>query len=133
MFRRKYSRGMIYQIKMIRKNFVKNRKGDIPITVLVIGVFGVCALAMLTFLISDFSIGNSFVGIGIMQQLNSNVDEYLFYENVGVPQESLDLMFNYIEEDSIKYFYEEKTYTPFSLFGEPEEVLLFSVQYPVPN
>lgn len=117
----------------MKKMIIKNKRGDMPIMILVVGVFGVCALAMLTFFISDFNIGNSFVGVGIMQQLNSNVDEYLFYKNVGVPQDSLNMMFNYIEEDSVKYFYEEKTYSPFSLFGEEKEILLFSVQYRVPN
>lgn len=121
---------------MVKNFFNKNKKGDVPILILVIGVFGVCALAMLTFFISDWSIGNSFVGIGIMQKMNAEIDEYLYYKNVGVPAESLDIMFNYIEEDSVKYIYEEKTYSPFSLsglFGDSEEILLFSVQYPVPR
>ena len=109
---------------------MKGKKGDVPITLLVIGVFGVCSLALLTFFISDFKISNSFVGLDVMEKMNAQIDEYSYYQLRGVSVEKIQTYYRLIEEDGRKYLYLDKYST--KLFSD-EETLLFSVRYPLPN
>lgn len=112
----------------------KNKKGDIPTVVLVIGVFAVCTLALITFYLADFRISNSFVGVQTMQKLNAQVEEYTFYLNNGATASSLHNKFNITKIDGKDYFYLEDPY-PKSLFGggAGSKAPLFSVRYPVPS
>ncbi|NCN51672.1 hypothetical protein GW931_01540 [archaeon] len=119
---------------MIKKIKTFNKKGDLPVTLLVIGIFALCGFALLTFFISDFRAGNSFVGISILQKVNSNADEYSFYKNNGMKEDKLKTFFNITEEYGRNYFYEEKFETKGGvLFFGGKKVLLFSVQYQVPS
>lgn len=108
-----------------------NKKASVPVTILVIGVFALCSLAMFTFFVSDFKIGNSFVGLGVMQEINSEVEAYYFYKNVGVDNEDLKLLFDVVEIDGRNYIKKELTYESFSFLGKNEEVVLFSVLSPI--
>jgi hypothetical protein len=63
--------------------FPKNRRGDIPITILVVGVVLVCAIALISFLSSSIKVRNSFVGIGLVEQLDAQIEENSFYGNVS--------------------------------------------------
>lgn len=107
---------------------MKNKKGDIPVTILVIGVFAICSLALLTFFISDFKISNSFVGLDVMEKMNAQIDEYNYYQMRGVSNEKIQTYYRLIEEDGKKYLYLEKYSS--GIFGK-EKTLLFSVRYPV--
>ena len=51
-----------------------NRRGDIPIMVLVIGVFAVCALILLSFSSSSSGAKEKFVIIGMVSDVNSLVN-----------------------------------------------------------
>jgi hypothetical protein len=53
---------------------MKNKRGDIPITILVIGVFAVCTLAILSFIASTISLRNSFVGIDLTEKINKQIE-----------------------------------------------------------
>jgi len=67
-------------MKTNKKNiFIKNRRGDIPITILTIGVVLVCAIALASFFLSTVRMRSSFVGIGMIEQLNSQIEENSFY------------------------------------------------------
>ncbi len=112
-------------------NFVsRNKKGDIPVTILVIGVFAVCSLALLTFFISDFKITNSFVGLEVMEKMNAQIDEYKYYRSEGVSEGKIQGYYRILEENGRSYLYLEKYSS--DLFGK-EKILLFSVRYPVPR
>jgi hypothetical protein len=50
--------------------FPKNRKGDVPITILVIGVFAVCTLALFSFSFSVSSLNKSFETLEVMEKVN---------------------------------------------------------------
>ncbi|MCX6750366.1 MAG: hypothetical protein NTZ83_02830 [Candidatus Pacearchaeota archaeon] len=54
----------------------KNKKGDLPVTILVIGVFGVCTLALLTFVYSSFQIHKSLIGVEIMEKANVQIESH---------------------------------------------------------
>jgi hypothetical protein len=54
--------------------FPKNRKGDIPITILVIGTIVICGFALFSFQLTNIKVRDSFVGLGVMEQLNSQIE-----------------------------------------------------------
>jgi hypothetical protein len=55
-----------------------NKKGDIPVTILVLLVIVIYCMAIYSFLVSMSSIRNSFVGIGLTEELNSQVEQSVF-------------------------------------------------------
>jgi len=117
---------------MIKNNFLKkNRKGDLPVTILVIGVFAVCSLALFSFLVSNFKTGNSFEGIDLMENATSQINEYNFYKSLGITEDKLENIFDIKDGKLIV----KKTDSRFS-FKEGfdsgnwrKKVLLFSVEY----
>ncbi len=56
----------------------KNKKGDVPTTVLVIGVFVVCGLAIASFFYSSILFSDSFKDIGTMQKANLQIEKNSF-------------------------------------------------------
>jgi hypothetical protein len=64
-----------------------NKRGDLPVTLLIIGVFVVCTLALLSFVYSSFRIQKSFVGVEIIEKANiqiesQNLDHIYLYKEV---------------------------------------------------
>ena len=91
-----------------------NKKGDLPTVVLVIGVFVVCSLALASFYVSNFKVKNSFVGVEVIEELTSQIEENLFRG------ESIDNL--YLDKNKTKI-------TPNFGFNWREEVIVFSVTY----
>ena len=60
---------------------IKNKAGDISVTILVIGVFAVCTFALFTFIYSSAKSENSIRGFEVMEQANSQIEKYYFYKN----------------------------------------------------
>jgi len=90
-----------------------NKRGDLPVTLLVIGVLAVCILAFLSFFYSSNQLHKSFIGVEIIE--NANIQ---------------------IEENNLNHFYDEKKADVFSPgFGGEEgihlfkEKIVFSVEY----
>ncbi len=84
-----------------------NRRGDVPITILVIGVFVVCTLALLSFIYANVIMKKSFVGVDIMEKANSDIEK--------------NSLSNYHDEEIDEGFW----------FWEKEK-LIFSVEYQKP-
>ncbi len=87
----------------------KNTRGDIPVTILTMGVFVVCILAIFSFIHSSLVINKSFTGIDLMEKANI-----------------------YIEKDSLDNYYDEKNITimiPNLSLHWFEEKTIFSVMY----
>jgi len=57
---------------------IKNKKGDIPISILIIGIVLVCCIAIISFFSSMNKVRNSFAGIATMEQLNSQLEQNTF-------------------------------------------------------
>ncbi len=91
--RQKNQRFFIYD------SFRRNRKGDIPIIILVIGVIAICGLALLSFFSSSFNLEQSFTNVPIMEELNVKIAEYNFYKAKGVSESQINEILN-IKEDS---------------------------------
>lgn len=66
-----------------------NRKGDIPITILVMGVVAICGLALLSFFSSSFKLEQSFTNVPVMEELNVKIAEYNFYKFKGVSESQI--------------------------------------------
>ncbi len=54
----------------------RNKRADITITILVMGVFVVCSLALASFFYSDFSIRDPSNGLKSMEKMNVNIEKY---------------------------------------------------------
>jgi len=87
-----------------------NKRGDIPITILVVGVLLVCSIAIISFFSSTIKARNSFIGVNLMEQLNIQIEKKIFnHENpAGL----------YVDKKETKGF----------LFWA-EEVFVFSAKY----
>ena len=51
-----------------------NKHGDLPITLLVIGVFAVCTLALLSFMYSSYNLNKSLAGVNIVEKANGQIE-----------------------------------------------------------
>lgn len=127
------------------KNNLKviNKKGDVPTAILVLGTFAVCALALISFYASGIFVENTFFGPDLIEQMNSNANEYSFYRSQNLNgQEIRDILL--LEEDfyidgdlnSGGYFEINKTKTDLKFGGLSfdkddwsEKKLLISVKY----
>ncbi|MFC1710555.1 hypothetical protein ACFLZJ_00115 [Nanoarchaeota archaeon] len=87
-----------------------DKKADIPVTILVIGVLVVCSLALYTFLSSVKVVNEKFFGIDLIEEVN-----------------------HLIEQNPQNPYYREKIDTgfDFNLAGRPwsKEKVIFSVDY----
>jgi hypothetical protein len=99
---------------MIKKNkkYGMNKRGDLPVTILVIGVLVVCIIALISFMHSSSKVKKTFSGIDLIEEANAK-----------------------IEAGNLNTFYIEKTVNKFSPgfegedFSWTKEKLIFSVQY----
>ncbi len=87
-----------------------NKKADIPITILVVGVMLICTIAIISFFSSTLKERNSFVGVELVEQLNANIEEKIF------------------NNENPAGLHLSKNMTEGFLFWQ-KEVLLFSVEY----
>jgi len=112
---------------------MKNKKGNLPIVLLVLGVFALCSLGLISFLIADFKTNNSFVGIGLMIDLQEQIDEYTFLKEQGVGAAVLEERYNLTTIDGEKKFYLEQREGGIFFDKGSGGDLLFSVEFPVPS
>lgn len=61
-------------------NKKQNKRGDVPITILVIGIVAICIFAILSFVSSSRKIQENFVGIGLIESIISIEEEIRFDE-----------------------------------------------------
>lgn len=61
----------------------KNKRGNIPITILVIGVVAICILALGSFAFSIFKSNQGF-GLGVFEDIYSDVEKFYFYTGQGI-------------------------------------------------
>ena len=94
----------------MKDNFFRNKRGDIPVTILVLGVFAICALAIFSFLFFNANAKQSFKGVEHVEEAVAKMDAYYFYREVGV-QGQEDLTGKSIEVGdfyvSVYYYFEE--------------------------
>ncbi|MCX6749427.1 MAG: hypothetical protein NTW17_01630 [Candidatus Pacearchaeota archaeon] len=81
---------------------MKNKKADIPVVILVLGVIAVCLLAIFSFISFNFKVGRAFAQVSVIEKLDSQISEYNFYKDHQVPDkkiaEALNVNENYLEQ-----------------------------------
>lgn len=60
-----------------------NKKANIPITILVIGVVAICILAIGSFVVSNIKLSEN-SNIGYFEKIQSDLEKFYFYINAGV-------------------------------------------------
>jgi len=61
--------------EMKKQNFLNNKKADITITILVIGVFCVCALALVIFFLTSLQTTSDFVDTGLIEKISTRMEK----------------------------------------------------------
>lgn len=75
------------------KKMTKNKKGDIPVTILVVGVVAICILAIVSFYISDRNAKKSF-DIEIVEKAAILGEKIQFYqESLGFSEDETNTIF----------------------------------------
>jgi len=108
---------------------MKNKKAEISIVILVIGIFAICGIAFLSFFSSNFRVGHSFESIGLIEEINSQSEIYAFYIGEGNASEKVNQFVEVFEDEQTfeKYLYAEKKSKAILFLKKPE--VLFSVRY----
>jgi len=101
------------------------RKANIPITILVIGIFVVCTLALLSFIIFKISVRESFIGVALIEKVNSQIEDYKVYDDFN----RVDTKLN---DKGERVFYQEVKKSSGFLWWKNEKIV-FSVETKVPN
>jgi hypothetical protein len=101
------------------KNLMKNKRGDVTITVLVIGVFALCTLAMVSFYYASFEVRDASTGLGEMEKMNSNIEKYFG---------PVDLRDDF-EEDVLKIDKDKQGNEFFMIEEKDDDVVIFQVKY----
>lgn len=69
------------------KKILKEKKADIPITILVLGVLIICVLAIVSFVISKNKNEKNLLGVEVIEAVNSDAEKFYFYRNLGFSNE----------------------------------------------
>jgi len=84
---------------------IRNKRGDVPITILVIGVLAICAAAILSFSISNQYSKNDFSGLGIVEEAVAIKEKISFYQELGFGKQEIEEFSDiagYIKYDRIR-------------------------------
>jgi|TARA_B100002003_G_scaffold153457_1_gene142242 polynucleotide 5'-kinase involved in rRNA processing len=96
---------------------IKNKKADIPVTILVIGVFAICSMAIFSFIYSTNNIQKDFVGVGLIETINSIEEEIKFYESIGKSPNEISGIFEEVKFDGTNYIIKKD-------YGKDKKVLI---------
>jgi hypothetical protein len=93
------------------KNLLKNKRGDIPITIFVIGVLAICILAIFSFYSSSKSVKDDFSSLSAIEKVLITKEKISFYnESLEFTQEQMKEIFG-IKDDldfQVKYITAEE-------------------------
>lgn len=82
---------------------IKNRKGDVPVMILVIGVLAIMILAVLSFVFSISRSKESVSGYIAVEMANSLREQYYFYEKTGYSTAEIENILG-IKKDNDGYY-----------------------------
>ena len=76
-----------------------NKRGDIPITILVIEIVIICGLTILSFFTSNSFVKPGFLTVSIVEEAGLIREKISFYQNLGYKEEEIKTILG-IQEDS---------------------------------
>jgi len=103
--------------------FPKTRKANISVTILVISVFLLCALALVSFITFKSKVIDIISGVVLVEKMNSQIEDYSFHDDLS----RVDTNVN--DQGKTVFYQERKGYSGFWLFKK--EKIIFSLEYPV--
>lgn len=62
---------------------MKNKRGDVPVIILVVGVVAICGFAILSFIISEKVTVPDKLDLDVFEKTASQVEKFNFYVNAG--------------------------------------------------
>lgn len=81
-----------------------NRRADIPITILVLGVVAICGFVLLSFEVMKNKTEENFLGVDLIEEALSIEEEYYLYQNLGKSDGEIQNLF---DEYNLKFVYRE--------------------------
>ncbi len=93
---------MPYQVKM--KIQRKNKRGSIPIAILVLGVLLVCTLALTSFYLSERNVKKNFDVLNIVSIAKLVGEKAIVYQNLGYTKEQADKMLGITVDSTGRYY-----------------------------
>lgn len=116
---------------MLRK-IMKNKRGDIPIVVLVLGVFFICMIVLGSFHFFKNRMTRTFIGTEVIERAVAIEDKYYFYKNTGkfFENEIEEILGIERDEEGNKYVFIEKEMVYGFLLTK--EKVVSSVKYYIP-
>ena len=86
-----------------------NKRGDIPITILVIGVLVICTLTIFSFYFSDRSVKSDLNSVSVIERVLVEKEKIFLYEkSLEFTQEEIEEIFDIKEDIQGKYITAEK-------------------------
>ncbi len=83
-----------------------NKRGDVPVTILVLGVVAICVLAIFSFYTSSQKVSKNF-DIEPVKQIKLIREKISFYENLGLNQGEIDSILGIKTDSQGRYVYIE--------------------------
>jgi len=106
--------------------FVKNRRGDIPITILVIGIIAVCVLTIFSFYSGVKKQKEGFVGAGLIETIYSIQEEIEFGKGENL---------NLFEKDGVKIVFADEIVASYTIttgwINKKEKTLVEIIYNPI--
>ncbi|MEK6741716.1 MAG: hypothetical protein AABX68_00850 [Nanoarchaeota archaeon] len=85
-----------------------NKRGDVPVVILVIGVLAVCLLAILSFYISNKATKNNFNSIDLPEKVAIEKEKISFYNSVSLGQGEIEQILGVKSDVQGKFIQMEK-------------------------
>ncbi|HEB46900.1 MAG TPA: hypothetical protein ENI22_00330 [Candidatus Pacearchaeota archaeon] len=79
---------------------IKNKRGDIPITILVVGILAICLLAIFSFYFSDGNVKKDFAVVGAVEEAKLLKERIDFHGELGFDNEELKELFDIQHDDA---------------------------------
>ena len=89
------------------KKLFFDRRGEVPVVILVIGVLAICALTLFSFYTSSERVKRGLDSINAVDDAMISVKKIELYREIGVPEDELDLLFGVKLDGERKYVLSE--------------------------
>lgn len=87
------------------KKIISDKRGDVPIMVLILGVFLICAIALGSFYLFQNSNLNKLVAnTEAIEEAKIAIDKYYFYKALGKQDEEIDAILGIKKDESGKRY-----------------------------
>ncbi|MBU1252291.1 MAG: hypothetical protein KJ905_01670 [Nanoarchaeota archaeon] len=73
---------------------IKNKRGDIPITILVIGILAICTLTIFSFYTSSSKVKSGFDSVGIVNRAVIEMQKISLYSELGFSETEIESIFD---------------------------------------